>query len=93
LGLRHPHRSHNAVEEQAVGQLLGRCHQVRETTCMRDFRGADRPATVTDTLGHFAVPVQPLPPYRPEPKGSTETLNRCTQMFFAHGIPTSPSQE
>ncbi|WP_406190243.1 Mu transposase C-terminal domain-containing protein [Streptomyces sp. NBC_01017] len=52
---------------------------------VRIDRGADfLSATVSDALGHFAVPVQDLPAYRPDLKGSIENLNRCAErMRFA----------
>ncbi|WP_406410612.1 hypothetical protein [Streptomyces sp. NBC_01614] len=47
---------------------------------VRIDRGADfLSATVSDALGHFAVPVQDLPAYRPDLKGSIENLNRCAE--------------
>ncbi|WP_406190990.1 hypothetical protein OG331_50245 [Streptomyces sp. NBC_01017] len=47
---------------------------------VRIVRGADfLSATVSDALGYFAVPVQDLPAYRPDLKGSIENLNRCAE--------------
>lgn len=43
--------------------------------------------TVSDALGHFAVPVQDLPAYRPELKGSIENLNRCAQKMHFASLP------
>lgn len=52
---------------------------------VRIDRGADLlSATAADSLGHFAVPVQDLPAYRPDLKGAIENLNRCAEpMHFA----------
>ncbi|MGW7081415.1 Mu transposase C-terminal domain-containing protein [Streptomyces sp. NPDC054866] len=55
---------------------------------VRIDRGADFLShTVADALGHFAVPVQSLPPYRPDLKGSIENLNRCAQKMFFASLP------
>ncbi|MFK8906242.1 Mu transposase C-terminal domain-containing protein [Streptomyces sp. YS-3] len=55
---------------------------------VRIDRGADfLSRTVTDALGHFAVPVHPLPPYRPDLKGSIENLNKCAQKMFFASLP------
>ncbi|MCC3777451.1 Mu transposase C-terminal domain-containing protein [Streptomyces sp. UNOB3_S3] len=55
---------------------------------VRIDRGADfLSATVADALGHFAVPVQDLPAYRPDLKGSIENLNRCAQKMFFASLP------
>ncbi|MFQ6148025.1 Mu transposase C-terminal domain-containing protein [Streptomyces seoulensis] len=55
---------------------------------VRIDRGADfLSATVSDALGHFAVPVQDLPAYRPDLKGSIENLNRCAQKMFFASLP------
>jgi len=55
---------------------------------VRIDRGADFLShTVSDALGHFAVPVQDLPAYRPDLKGSIENLNRCAQKMFFASLP------
>ncbi|MGW2770514.1 integrase core domain-containing protein [Streptomyces sp. NPDC001275] len=55
---------------------------------VRIDRGADfLSATVADALGHFAVPVQPLPPNRPDLKGSIENLNRCAEKMLFASLP------
>ncbi|MER6686341.1 Mu transposase C-terminal domain-containing protein [Streptomyces olivaceoviridis] len=55
---------------------------------VRIDRGADfLSATVSDALGHFAVPVQDLPAYRPDLKGSIENLNRCAQKMLCASLP------
>ncbi|MFD8566645.1 Mu transposase C-terminal domain-containing protein [Streptomyces sp. NPDC059639] len=55
---------------------------------VRIDRGADfLSQTVADALGHFAVPVQDLPAYRPELKGSIENLNGCAQKMFFAALP------
>ncbi|MGW2513937.1 transposase [Streptomyces scopuliridis] len=55
---------------------------------VRIDRGADfLSATVAEALGHFAVPVQPLPPYRPDLKGSVENLNRCAEKMHFASLP------
>ncbi|MEY9997636.1 transposase InsO family protein [Streptomyces sp. V4I8] len=55
---------------------------------MRIDRGADfLSATVADALGHFAVPVQDLPAYRPDLKGSIENLNRCAERMRFASLP------
>lgn len=55
---------------------------------VRIDRGADfLSATVADALGHFAVPVQPLPPYRPDLKGSIENLNACAEKTLVASLP------
>ncbi|MEV8529872.1 Mu transposase C-terminal domain-containing protein [Streptomyces sp. NPDC052000] len=43
--------------------------------------------TVGAALGAFAVPVQQLPPYRPELKGTVENLNRCVVRMFCASLP------
>ncbi|GCD40383.1 hypothetical protein GKJPGBOP_00032 [Streptomyces paromomycinus] len=64
---------------------------------VRIDRGADfLSATVADALGHFAVPVQPLPPYRPDLKGTVENLNLCVEKMFFASLPRytrAPSAE
>ncbi|MEU2871633.1 Mu transposase C-terminal domain-containing protein [Streptomyces olivoreticuli] len=55
---------------------------------VRIDRGADfLSATVADALGHFAVPVQDLPAYRPDLKGTIENLNRCAQKMHFASLP------
>ncbi|MGP3634498.1 Mu transposase C-terminal domain-containing protein [Streptomyces sp. 24-1644] len=55
---------------------------------VRIDRGADfLSRTVAGALGHFAVPVQELPPYRPDLKGSVENLNRCAERMFFAALP------
>ncbi|MGW3660844.1 Mu transposase C-terminal domain-containing protein [Streptomyces sp. NPDC005151] len=55
---------------------------------VRIDRGADfLSRTVTGALGHFAVPVQDLPPYRPDLKGTVENLNRCAEQMFFVSLP------
>lgn len=55
---------------------------------VRIDRGADfLSRTVADALGHFAVPVQDLPPYRPELKGTVENLNCCAEKMFFASLP------
>ncbi|WP_443058246.1 transposase [Streptomyces sp. NBC_00820] len=55
---------------------------------VRIDRGADfLSRTVTEALGHFAVPVQPLPPYRPDLKGTIENLNRCAERMRFASLP------
>lgn len=55
---------------------------------VRIDRGADfLSRTVTEALGHFAVPVQVLPPYRPDLKGTVENLNRCAEQMFFVSLP------
>ncbi|WP_329256689.1 Mu transposase C-terminal domain-containing protein [Streptomyces pseudovenezuelae] len=55
---------------------------------VRIDRGADfLSATVLDALGHFAVPVQDLPAYRPDLKGSIENLNRCAERMRFASLP------
>jgi putative transposase len=43
--------------------------------------------TVAEALGAFAVPVQDLPAYRPELKGTVENLNRCAQRMLFASLP------
>ncbi|MEV6319259.1 Mu transposase C-terminal domain-containing protein [Streptomyces sp. NPDC051776] len=55
---------------------------------VRIDRGADFLShTVAEALGHFAVPVQDLPPYRPELKGTVENLNKCAEKMFFAALP------
>ncbi|MFD4577933.1 Mu transposase C-terminal domain-containing protein [Streptomyces sp. NPDC058417] len=55
---------------------------------VRIDRGADFLShTVTAALGHFAVPVQDLPPYRPDLKGTVENLNGCAEKMFFASLP------
>jgi putative transposase len=55
---------------------------------VRIDRGADfLSSTVADALGHFAVPVQDLPAYRPDLKGSIENLNRCAERMRFASLP------
>lgn len=55
---------------------------------VRIDRGADfLSATVAEALGHFTVPVQDLPPYRPDLKGSVENLNACAEKMFFASLP------
>ncbi|UXY33152.1 Mu transposase C-terminal domain-containing protein (plasmid) [Streptomyces sp. HUAS TT20] len=64
---------------------------------MRIDRGSDfLSSTVAAALGAFAVPVEDLPAYRPELKGTVENLNRCVErMFFASlpGYTRAPSAQ
>ncbi|WP_370155316.1 Mu transposase C-terminal domain-containing protein [Streptacidiphilus sp. EB129] len=43
--------------------------------------------TVGAALGAFAVPVQDLPAYRPELKGTVENLNRCAERMLFVSLP------
>lgn len=55
---------------------------------VRIDRGADFLSdTVGAALGAFAVPVQRLPPYRPDLKGTVENLNRCVVRMFCAALP------
>ncbi|TFV30108.1 hypothetical protein E4K10_48010 [Streptomyces sp. T1317-0309] len=55
---------------------------------VRIDRGSDFLShTVASALGAFAVPVQDLPAYRPELKGTVENLNRCAQRMFFASLP------
>jgi putative transposase len=55
---------------------------------VRIDRGADfLSRAVSEALGHFAVPVQPLPPYRPDLKGTIENLNRCAERMRFASLP------
>ncbi|MFJ8313126.1 MULTISPECIES: Mu transposase C-terminal domain-containing protein [unclassified Streptomyces] len=55
---------------------------------IRVDQGADfLSRTVAAALGAFAVPVQPLPPYRPDLKGTVENLNRCVVRMFCAPLP------
>ncbi|MEN8656339.1 transposase [Streptomyces sp. 21So2-11] len=55
---------------------------------VRIDRGADfLSATVAEALGYFAVPLQDLPAYRPDLKGSVENLNRCAERMFFASLP------
>ncbi|WP_453849083.1 Mu transposase C-terminal domain-containing protein [Streptomyces violascens] len=55
---------------------------------MRIDQGADFLSdTVGAALGAFAVPVQQLPAYRPELKGTVENLNRCVVRMFCASLP------
>ncbi|MBB5108040.1 Mu transposase C-terminal domain-containing protein [Streptomyces spectabilis] len=55
---------------------------------VRIDRGSDFLShTVAQALGAFAVPIQDLPAYRPELKGTVENLNRCAQRMFFAALP------
>ncbi|MGW4348628.1 Mu transposase C-terminal domain-containing protein [Streptomyces sp. NPDC004690] len=57
-------------------------------TLVRIDRGSDfLPHTVAQAPGAFAVPIQDLPAYRPELKGTVENLNRCAQRIFFAALP------
>ncbi|TFV34202.1 transposase [Streptomyces sp. T1317-0309] len=59
---------------------------------VRIDRGSDFLShTVASALGAFAVPVQDLPAYRPELKGTVENLNRCAQRMFFASLPATPT--
>jgi putative transposase len=55
---------------------------------VRVDRGADfLSRTVTGALGLLGVPVQDLPPYRPDLKGTVENLNCCVVEMFCVALP------
>ncbi|WP_415954512.1 Mu transposase C-terminal domain-containing protein [Streptomyces sp. KLOTTS4A1] len=55
---------------------------------VRIDRGSDFLShTVAQALGAFAVPIQDLPAYHPELKGTVENLNRCAQRMFFAALP------